>query len=101
MKWGQMKIKMAAKGQVIDTKKYGACKVVLAEYNPNLNWWEYVIETEFGNKRITNDQIDSRKQKRNYIIEDDLICPVTMIHCEDECCPSGATCNLKSDGIFM
>jgi hypothetical protein len=28
-------------------------------------------------------------------VGEDMICPRTKKHCDDECCPIGATCNLK------
>ncbi len=34
------------------------------------------------------------------IVGADMICPVTKQHCDDECCPVGAECNLSpSEGI--
>lgn len=30
-------------------------------------------------------------------VGEDMICPVTKQHCDDECCPPGATCNLSND----
>lgn len=32
-----------------------------------------------------------------YIVKEDMICPVTKEHCDDECCPVGAYCNMASD----
>jgi hypothetical protein len=32
-------------------------------------------------------------------VGEDMICPVTKSHCDDECCPPGAECNLGSDSI--
>jgi len=37
-------------------------------------------------------------QEKDYIVKEDMICPVTKAHCDDECCPVGSTCNI-SDGI--
>jgi hypothetical protein len=39
-------------------------------------------------------------QDKDYIVKEDMICPVTKEHCDDECCPVGAWCNLMSDGIY-
>jgi hypothetical protein len=33
------------------------------------------------------------------IVKEDMICPITKEHCDDECCPVGAICNLSSDDI--
>lgn len=38
------------------------------------------------------------KGKQDYIVKDDMICPVTKAHCDDECCPVGSTCNMSNDG---
>lgn len=32
-------------------------------------------------------------------VGEDMICPITKKHCDDECCPVGATCNLQCDEI--
>jgi len=37
--------------------------------------------------------------KKNLIIKEDGICPSTGKHCDDECCPVGATCNLN-EGVL-
>jgi len=36
----------------------------------------------------------------DYIVKDDMICPVTKSHCDDECCPVGSTCNMSGDDIL-
>jgi len=33
------------------------------------------------------------------IVKEDMICPLTKLHCDDECCTVGSTCNLSGDGI--
>lgn len=33
-------------------------------------------------------------------IKDDGICPVTNKHCYDECCPTGAECNMQNTSIM-
>jgi len=33
------------------------------------------------------------------IVKGDMICPLTKLHCDDECCTVGSTCNLSGDGI--
>jgi hypothetical protein len=33
-------------------------------------------------------------------VREDMICPVTKQHCDDECCPVGAICNLSSDSLI-
>jgi hypothetical protein len=33
------------------------------------------------------------------IVKEDMICPVTKNHCDDECCPVGAECNMASDHL--
>jgi len=35
----------------------------------------------------------------DYTVKDDMICPVTKLHCDDECCPVGSTCNMSCDDI--
>lgn len=39
------------------------------------------------------------KTMEDYRIKEDMICPITKEHCDDECCPIGAWCNLTSDEI--
>jgi hypothetical protein len=39
-------------------------------------------------------------EKKDYIVKDDMICPVTKAHCDDECCPVGSTCNMSSEVIL-
>jgi len=38
-------------------------------------------------------------EEKDYIVKDDMICPVTKAHCDDECCPVGSTCNMSSEVI--
>lgn len=33
-----------------------------------------------------------------YIVKEDMICPITKEHCDDECCPVGSECNLSAAG---
>jgi len=35
-------------------------------------------------------------QEKDYIVKEDMICPVTKAHCDDECCPVGSTCNISN-----
>lgn len=35
--------------------------------------------------------------QKKLIVGEDMICPITKRHCDDECCPVGASCNLSSD----
>lgn len=35
-------------------------------------------------------------KEKDYIVKDDMICPITKSHCDDECCPVGATCNMSA-----
>ena len=34
----------------------------------------------------------------DWTVKEDMICPATKKHCDDECCPPGAECNLKDGG---
>ena len=38
-------------------------------------------------------------EEKDYIVKEDMICQVTKKHCDDECCPVGATCNMSSTEI--
>jgi hypothetical protein len=38
-------------------------------------------------------------ENQDYIVKDDMICPVTKAHCDDECCPVGSICNMSSNDI--
>jgi hypothetical protein len=38
-------------------------------------------------------------KEQDYTVKDDMICPVTKAHCDDECCPVGSTCNMSSEVI--
>lgn len=33
------------------------------------------------------------------ILKEDMICPITKNHCDDECCPVGAECNVANDHL--
>ena len=37
--------------------------------------------------------------EKDYTVKDDMICPVTNSHCDDECCPVGSTCNMSYTDI--
>jgi hypothetical protein len=39
-------------------------------------------------------------QEQDYIVKEDMICPVTKAHCDDECCPVGSTCNMSNDEVM-
>ena len=51
------------------------------------SWYE-----RFKQKQINHSKMEEKK----YIVKEDMICPVTKSHCDDECCPVGATCNISS-----
>jgi hypothetical protein len=34
------------------------------------------------------------------IVGDDMICPITKEHCDDECCPVGSVCNMSGNQIM-
>jgi hypothetical protein len=36
-------------------------------------------------------------EEQDYIVKEDMICPVTKAHCDDECCPVGSTCNMSNN----
>ena len=38
-------------------------------------------------------------KEQDYTVKDDMICPITKAHCDDECCPVGSTCNMSSEVI--
>ena len=33
--------------------------------------------------------------EKDYTVKEDMICPITKEHCDDECCPVGSTCNMS------
>lgn len=37
--------------------------------------------------------------EEKYILKEDGICPILKKHCDDECCPVGASCNLSNSEI--
>ena len=39
-------------------------------------------------------------KEQDYIVKEDMICPVTKAHCDDECCPVGSTCNMSNSEIM-
>jgi hypothetical protein len=39
--------------------------------------------------------------KEKIIVGEDMICPITGQHCDDECCTVGSECNLSGDEIHM
>lgn len=32
----------------------------------------------------------------DFIVKEDMICPVLNVHCDDECCTIGSICNVSS-----
>lgn len=36
---------------------------------------------------------------KDLVVGEDMICPITKLHCEDECCPVGSICNLGENDI--
>ena len=55
MKWGTMQEKLVEKGDIVETKRWGLAPVLYVEYENDLNWYTYTIETEYGQKRLQND----------------------------------------------
>jgi hypothetical protein len=41
------------------------------------------------------------QSNEEFIVKEDMICPITKQHCDDECCPVGAVCNLSGDDETM
>lgn len=39
--------------------------------------------------------VDKILDEDKLIVGEDMICPITKKHCDDECCPVGAICNLS------
>ena len=35
----------------------------------------------------------------NFVVQEDMICPISGNHCDDECCVVGSTCNISSEEI--
>lgn len=35
----------------------------------------------------------------DFIVKEDMICPVSKKHCDDECCTVGSTCNMSCEGL--
>lgn len=47
-------------------------------------------------ERFKQKQITRNEMGKDYIVKEDMICPITKSHCDDECCPVGATCNMSA-----
>lgn len=39
------------------------------------------------------------RSEKDYTVKNDMICPVTKLHCDDECSPVGSTCNVSGEDI--
>lgn len=37
---------------------------------------------------------------KDKIVKDDMICPITGLFCDDECCPIGSVCNVSGNEII-
>ena len=35
----------------------------------------------------------------DFTVKEDMICPISKQHCDDECCPVGAECNISGNQI--
>lgn len=44
---------------------------------------------------MVENSIVSEYLDKNFIVKEDMICPVTKKHCDDECCPVGSECNIS------
>lgn len=38
-------------------------------------------------------------EEKKFIVSENMICPITNQHCDDECCTVGAECNISSEHI--
>jgi len=38
-------------------------------------------------------------KKIDYVVKEDMICPITKQHCDDECCTVGSECNISGDDL--
>jgi hypothetical protein len=56
---------------------------------------------EFINWCFNNSTKIINSTMKDYIVKEDMICPTTNEHCDDECCPVGAICNLKGEDDGM
>lgn len=57
------------------------------------------VRTAINN--VLNDTVEGNSipEGEKYIVGEDMICPITKKHCDDECCPVGAECNLSGNDI--
>lgn len=44
---------------------------------------------------------DEQPKLKELRVGEDMICPVTKQHCDDECCPPGAICNVSGDDCLV
>lgn len=51
------------------------------------------FEDNYINDQLRVEQESARKLHTG-IVGEDMICPETNEHCDDECCPVGARCNI-------
>jgi len=64
----------------------------ISPYNRIINFLSEKFAT-LPLQQVQEDKPDSMR------VGEDMICPVTKQHCDDECCPVGAVCNLCSNDI--
>ena len=50
-------------------------------------------------KQITTSNMQTELEKEKLIVKDDMICPITNQHCDDECCTVGSECNISGDDL--
>ena len=39
------------------------------------------------------------EKKIDLIVKEDMICPISNKHCDDECCTVGSTCNISGNEL--
>lgn len=60
-----------------------------ATYSTYNEWPEYeIIES-----------LIKSESKEDFIVKEDMICPVNKEHCSDECCTVGSVCNVSGNEI--
>lgn len=76
-------------------------KPIVVSVNLKSNTVDFIINTEKEYYHITKERLaeiliaESKGDITIWRIKDDNICPATNKQCDDECCPTGAICNLK------
>jgi hypothetical protein len=56
--------------------------------------------TDIGNGEVEMQWHLLPEKEAKLIVGEDMICPITKKHCDDECCPVGAQCNLGSKDVL-